>query len=244
MFQKIKIQPKYLLRLDDASEKMNTQNWNRIFKIIDNYNIKSLIAIVPKNQDPEISFENISNVEEIYKKWINSGHDLAIHGYDHVYNSKGVNYIKNKNKSEFAGKDYLVQKSIISKSINYFREFGIEPNFFVAPGHSFDEVTIKVISENFNKLIISDGLTLSPFIYKNVRFIPQQINRLIRIPLGTITYCLHPNNMNDSEFLKLDRFLKANQSFFISFKNLTFTKITMIQRFTQFILNTAYKLKN
>ena len=70
MFQKIKIKPKYLLRLDDASDKMNIQNWNKILKIIDSFNIKTLIAVVPNNQDPEISFDNIPNSGDIYKKWI------------------------------------------------------------------------------------------------------------------------------------------------------------------------------
>lgn len=240
----MKIKTKYLLRLDDASNKMNLQNWSRILKIIDNYKIKTLIATVPDNQDLSISFDKISNVDKIYKEWIKSGHNIAIHGYNHVYDSKGVNYIKNKEKSEFAGKDYLAQKNIISKSLRYFSELGIQPEFFVAPGHSFDETTIKVISENFNELIISDGLTFSPFIYKSVKFIPQQINRLIRIPFGTITYCLHPNTMSDSDFFKLNKFLKNNQNRFVNFKDISFSNITKMQKLIQLFFNTAYKIKN
>ena len=203
-----------------------------------------MIAIIPKNQDKTISFSDIKNVEKIYHKWLKNGHKAALHGYNHVYDSIGRNYIKNKPKSEFSGKSYSKQKEIILKSLNYFNKHNIDIKYFVAPGHSFDLTTIKVISDNFNNLIISDGLTLDPFKYKGVKFIPQQLNSLINIPFGTITYCLHPNNMTDNDFKKLNIFLKKNKNYFIDISTIKFKNLSLSQSFIQYILNFIYKIKN
>ena len=101
-----------------------------------------------------------------------------------------------------------------------------------------------MISDHYDHLIISDGLTLQPYIYKGIKFIPQQINRFLKIPFGTITYCLHPNTMNEKHFNDLKSFLDANSRYFTDHKSLRFNKISLIDKFIFKILNLLYKIKN
>ena len=42
---------KYIMRLDDACEKRNIQNWDRIEMILDKYEIKPLIGVIPNCED-------------------------------------------------------------------------------------------------------------------------------------------------------------------------------------------------
>lgn len=42
---------RYIIRLDDASEIMNVSAWERIEELLDNYNIKPIVGIIPNNKD-------------------------------------------------------------------------------------------------------------------------------------------------------------------------------------------------
>ena len=42
---------RYIIRLDDASEIMNVSTWERIEELLDNYNIKPIVGIIPNNKD-------------------------------------------------------------------------------------------------------------------------------------------------------------------------------------------------
>ena len=43
----------YLIRLDDASEYMNVDNWAMIEELLEKYGIKPIVGIIPKNEDKE-----------------------------------------------------------------------------------------------------------------------------------------------------------------------------------------------
>ena len=42
---------RYIIRLDDASEIMNVSTWERIEELLDDYNIKPIVGIIPNNKD-------------------------------------------------------------------------------------------------------------------------------------------------------------------------------------------------
>ena len=42
----------YLMRLDDACEKRNVKNWDRMEALLDKYNVKPLVAVIPNCKDP------------------------------------------------------------------------------------------------------------------------------------------------------------------------------------------------
>lgn len=43
---------KYIIRLDDACEKRNIANWDRMEKLLDSYGVKPLVGVIPDCQDP------------------------------------------------------------------------------------------------------------------------------------------------------------------------------------------------
>ena len=44
----------YLLRLDDASEYMDTAKWKKIERILDQYKIKPMVGVIPNNEDTSL----------------------------------------------------------------------------------------------------------------------------------------------------------------------------------------------
>ena len=44
---------KYIMRLDDAAEKMNVEKWLRMEQLLDKYSIKPLVGVIPACKDSE-----------------------------------------------------------------------------------------------------------------------------------------------------------------------------------------------
>ena len=57
---------KYIIRLDDACQTMNQARWDAILKILDKYNIKAIIAVIPNNKDKTFAGDKISD-ESFYE---------------------------------------------------------------------------------------------------------------------------------------------------------------------------------
>ena len=53
----------YLLRLDDASEYMDTGKWARTEKLLDKYGVKPIFGIIPHNEDPQLITYEINPCE-------------------------------------------------------------------------------------------------------------------------------------------------------------------------------------
>ena len=94
----------FIIRLDDASNYMNHDNWDRMELLLNKYNIKPIVGIIPNNKDIELlNYSNDSKFWEKAKKWEKKGWIIAMHGYEHLYLTKngGINPIQYR--SEFAG---------------------------------------------------------------------------------------------------------------------------------------------
>ena len=232
----------YLIRLDDACPNMFLNNWVRIIDLLEKYNISAIIAAIPENRDPKFNYQFIENYNTILSKW-NLNHEIAIHGYHHLYDSPSKPLYGFKTKSEFAGKDFISQKQLIKNGIKIFNNLKISPRVFVAPGHSFDDTTIDVIRTFFPDMIISDGMFLEPVIYKSVKFLPQQLANCKHFPFGTITFCYHPNTMSNNDFIKLERFLSRNSTKFIAVDDLSFKECSIFQLFFDKVIVIIKKIK-
>ena len=57
----------YILRLDDASEYMDVDKWQRMETLLDKYNIKPLVGIIPDNQD-QVLLECIRRIRHFLDK--------------------------------------------------------------------------------------------------------------------------------------------------------------------------------
>lgn len=213
----------YLLRLDDASEYMDNEKWDNIESLLDKYNIKPIVGVIPKNEDEVLinRYEENKAFWNRVREWNERGWDVALHGFNHVYSTQsgGINPVNLR--SEFAGMPLKEQKIKIIKALNIFNEHGLKPLIFIAPSHTFDENTIQALKEESNIRVVSD--TIANDVYKagEFYFIPQQCGHVRWLPFKVTTFCYHPNYMTEEEFRKLEDFIKRKRSRFGSFKELS-----------------------
>lgn len=217
----------YLIRLDDACETMNLEKWQQMETLLDAYQIKPLIAVIPNNADIE---QNIDPYNENFWEWLKNleakGWEIGLHGNDHVYKTTegGINPIHKR--SEFAGLPLDEQREKIKKGYSKLKSKGFNPRIFVAPSHTFDLNTLKALKQESNINIISDTLAFQPYKKNDFIFIPQQLGAARPVFLsGIYTFCYHPNTMNEDAFIKLEIFLKKNAHKFITFDNLAFSNV-------------------
>lgn len=216
---------KYIIRLDDAAEKMNITKWNKMEKLLDKYNIKPLVGVIPNCKDPMMDvYQKDLNFWKKVNKWEKKGWTIALHGYEHLYctNDGGINPVNLR--SEFAGVSLEDQKLKIKKGVRIFEEHGINPKVFFAPSHTFDENTIEALKSETSIRIISDTISNKPYTKYGITFIPQQSGKVRKLPFNTVTFCYHPNEMKKNDFEYLEIFLKKNKESFISFPLVTTNK--------------------
>ena len=235
---------KYILRLDDACPTMDRKKWDRVEEICDKYKIKPIVAVIPNNEDKSMEIDGYDNIFwEKVRNWQNKGWYIALHGYNHVYTTDKSGFLPFNKKSEFAGISYEKQKEKIKAGWQIFQKYNIKANIWVAPSHTFDENTLKVLKEYTNIEIISDGVALFPFKKYGFNWIPQQIWRFRKIPFGVWTGCFHPNNMNEDEFKNLEKFIKTNRDSFIEIENLKYKRFCLLNSIFNYLYIFLLKLK-
>ena len=207
---------KYILRLDDASDYMDIENWQRMENLIDKYNIKPLVGIIPENQDPMLvdTYERDPLFWDKVIRWKEKGWELALHGYNHKYitHEGGVNPVNRR--SEFAGVPLDVQRVKIRRGIRIFQDHEIDPNIFFAPSHTFDKNTLEALKKESNIRIISDTIANDVYYQDGFYFIPQQSGKVRKLPFKVCTFCYHPNMMKETDFELLEDFLRRNMHCF------------------------------
>jgi predicted deacetylase len=111
--------------------------------------------------------------------------------------------------SEFAGVPEIGQRDKLDRAIKIFLEQGVVPDVWVAPGHSFDWTTIRILREAGIRTI-SDGFTLFPHVDPwGTCWMPQQLWRFRRLPFGVWTVCLHHNQWPEVQLESVSRTLAA-----------------------------------
>ncbi|MEE9327309.1 MAG: DUF2334 domain-containing protein [Cocleimonas sp.] len=213
---------KYIIRMDDACPTMNRKHWDQFEVLLNKYNIKPIVAVIPNNKDETLMVDEAdSSFWQKVKDWQNNGWHIALHGYEHLYVNENAGIVPINNRSEFSGLPYGEQKQKIEKGINIFKQHDIDCNVWVAPSHSFDHDTIKALKEVTNIKIISDGIAFSPFSEHGMRWIPQQLWRPRKMPFGTWTICYHPETITDKQFKALTDFIEENHQKFICIDSLS-----------------------
>lgn len=206
----------YLIRLDDASDHMNIERWERIEQILDKNGIKPLVGVIPLNRDPMLlEFPEDPGFWAKAQNWQEKGWRIALHGYEHVYstNCAGINPVHDR--SEFAGHPLEVQRQKIRHGLHLLKEKGLEPTAFFAPSHTFDENTLEALRLESSIRIISDTVANDIYCRNGFTFIPQQSGRVRELPFRITTICLHPNFTTDAEFDEIEAFCTAHSMEFI-----------------------------
>lgn len=200
---------KYVMRLDDAAERMDAEKWLRMEQLLDKYNIKPLVGVIPNCKDPEMDQYPYDDMFwDKVQRWLAKKWSIALHGYEHLYCTEdgGINPVNKR--SEFAGLPLDGQREKIKGGVEIFKKHGIIPETFFAPSHTFDENTIKALKEESDIRIISDTIANDVYFSKGMYFIPQQSGRCRKLPFKTATFCYHPNTMTDADFKVLEGFLQ------------------------------------
>ena len=207
----------YILRFDDLCPTMNWEIWDRIEKLLNKYKINPIIAVIPDNHDKTLVFnEKRGDFWEHIRNYQERGWMIALHGFEHVYTNNSSGLMGISANSEFAGIAYELQKNKIRKGIEIFKCHGIKIDAFIAPSHSFDLNTIKVLKEE-NIKIISDGHVKYPYIEHDLLWIPCQIWDCMKAKRsGLYTVCYHPNTWTPKEYEKFEIDVKKQISNIIS----------------------------
>lgn len=209
---------KYILRLDDAAPRSNIENWNRMEQLLEQYNVKPLVGVIPNCKDPEMDeFSEDLGFWDRVKCWEKKGWMIALHGYEHLYCTEngGINPVNAR--SEFAGLSLVEQKKKIANGMAILKKEGIYPKVFFAPSHTFDKNTLVALKEESDIRIISDTVSDKPYSKYGMTFVPQQSGRVRELPFSVVTFCYHPNTMNNQDFVLLEEFLSRNGKHFVPF---------------------------
>ena len=199
---------KIYFRLDDACPYMNINNWLRVETLLDKYNVKPLVGIIPDCVDNDLLKygSDDSFWTKTIGRWKSKNYSFAMHGYQHKFESScgGINPVNNY--SEFAGLPFDVQNDKIKKAVSILNDKKISTNVFFAPAHTFDKNTLIALSKNgFD--IISDTIANSSYSECGFTFVPVQSGKVRKLPFKEVTFCYHPNIMTDSDFTDLESFL-------------------------------------
>ena len=210
---------KYIMRLDDASEYMDIEKWDRMKRLLDKYGVKPIFGIIPDNKDESLvsCYEKDESFWKKMNQWVDEGWTPALHGYDHRYITEdgGINPVNYR--SEFAGLPLEEQCEKVRKGYGILKEQGIFPEIFFAPSHTFDENTLKALKTESDIRVISDTIAFDAYYSDDFYYIPQQSGAVRKLPFNLVTFCYHPNVMKEQDFEMLELFLREFHKQFICY---------------------------
>ncbi len=201
---------KYLLRLDDSCTTQKKENWEEIERILDKLKIKPIVAVIPFNKDRNLFLDyKDENFWQKVKNWEKKGWEIALHGHSHLYHKVNKNdlILPFYNRSEFGGLDLKKQCALIKESYEHFLAKKIKPNIWIAPSHTFDKNTLIALKNSTEIKYVSDGISLEPFKFMDLVFIPQQLWEPKKKLLGIWTICIHPNSMDKKSLSKFQEII-------------------------------------
>ena len=156
----------YIVRLDDATPKMNKNGWDKIETILDKYNVKPIVGTIPDSRDSLFVWEEDPSFwTKTVMRWKEKDWVIAQHGCHHVYHA-----CENGVKSEFVDLNYDDQMALIQYGYNELKKHNVTPTCFFAPAHTFDDITVDVCRDSRYFDYISDGHALYPFKERNMLF--------------------------------------------------------------------------
>lgn len=223
---------KIAVRLDDITPDMD---WERFFKfkaLLDRYQVKPLIGIIPDNRDDSIGkrsslkehgqkagkAEIPSDFWEYVKKLEESGWVPAMHGFQHVYTTRKGGLFPLNNFSEFAGVSFAAQKEMLQKGKDLLKEKGVETDIFMAPAHSYDRNTLKALKEVGFKAL-TDGFGDKPYIMEGLKFYPVSFNlsRTFQKEEGYSTMVVHTGTVSEKDLERYEGYFRRQDVQWISY---------------------------
>ena len=217
---------KIAVRLDDITPDMDWERFLRFKELLDRYQVKPLIGVVPDNRDDNLHrAEACGDFWKYIKELQDSGWCIALHGYQHVYTtSKGGLFPLNR-FSEFAGIPLSHQRMMIQEGTEILKQHGISTDIFMAPAHSYDRNTLKALKEfGYNK--ITDGFGKRPYRWQGLTFYPISfmLSRSFKKKKGITTMVVHTNEIDDAGMKRLEELLQSHRNSLISYETFWMTE--------------------
>jgi len=194
------VRAQYLLRFDDLCPTMNWRIWDEVEEFLCEQRIHPILAVVPENQDETLRVST-GNADfwNRARAWQARGWTIGMHGWQHRFVTKDSGILRVNNYSEFAGLSECEQECKLAAGIKIFRGQGVKTQLWIAPAHSFDAVTLRLLPR-FGLRFISDGFSTFPYVDESgIAWIPQQLWSFRRRPFGVWTICLHFNLWTETD---------------------------------------------
>lgn len=172
---------KILVRFDDICPTMDFSQFKRATDLLDKYDVKPLIGVIPDCKDPDLNIETPhEHFWDFIKELQVKGYTIAMHGCQHTFDSNHKGLVTNRIGSEFAGHTLDVQIDKIKRGKEILISHGIETDIFFAPAHSYDKNTLKALAANGFKYM-SDGKSGKPYKWYGVKLLPDRDSGCPRI---------------------------------------------------------------
>ena len=173
---------------------MNWAVWAQVEEILLEFEVRPILSVIPDNQDETLKVcEPNKGFWDEVRTWQARGWAIGLHGYQHLYATQDAGIVGINNRSEFSCLSLEEQLYKVERALEIFERERVTPDVWVAPGHSFDGTTVKVL-RSAGIRYISDGLFLFPHVDPlGVLWVPQQFWRFRWMPLGVWTVCSHFN---------------------------------------------------
>lgn len=208
-------------RIDDVHPQMDWDRFIRFMNLMDEYKIHPLLGVIPDCKDISICRSKTkTNFWEIIRNFQDRGIPIAMHGYDHAYITKEAGIFPINNRSEFAGLDIKLQEEKIAKGREELEKKGIIPIIFMAPAHSFDDMTIDVLVKH-NFKYITDGFSKKPYRKRNMIFIPVSLNirdAEKKLSKGITTLVIHTDTMDELLFERYKAICEMHKDSLVSYE--------------------------
>lgn len=214
---------KIAVRLDDIAPDMDWERFLKFKELLDRYQVKPLIGVVPHNRD-----ENLKKKENGYgpcdfwayvKELEKEGWVISMHGLYHIYTTDKGGLFPLNNFSEFAGVPLEEQKRMLAEGKRILREKGIETELFMAPAHSYDIHTLRALRET-GFCALTDGFGKKPYYFKGLKFYPIsfRLSSTLKKAKGYSTMVVHTGTVSEDDLKRYEGYFKRKDVEWISYR--------------------------
>lgn len=213
---------KIAVRLDDITPDMDWERFYRFKALLDKYQIKPLIGVVPDNRDENLRAKAQGAPEDFWaciRQLRDQGWQIAMHGFRHIYATKKGGLFPLNDFSEFAGLPFEEQRRMLLEGKRILEEGGIRTELFMAPAHSYDGNTIRALKETGFKGL-TDGFGDGPYEWRGLRFYPIsfKLSRTFRKKSGYSTMVIHTGTLSRDDLERYEGYFRREDVQWISYE--------------------------
>ncbi len=215
---------KIAVRLDDIAPDMDWERFLNFKELLDRYQVKPLIGVIPDNRDENLKKDEKENERrpadfwEYVKELEKEGWVIAMHGLYHIYTTSRGGLFPLNNFSEFAGVPFKKQKKMLEEGKGILAEKGIRTELFMAPAHSYDAHTLKALRET-GFTAVTDGFGARPYYFKGLKFYPIsfQLSSTFKRAQGYSTMVVHTGTVTEEDLKRYEGYFNREDVEWISY---------------------------